>query len=195
MRQTAHGNSPELCRRSSPVLQIMICFPAFILSPFSSIASFQVKSLLTHFASDSAMTIRSSAGRSSHGTPQRSSRVNASSTMMKSNRLTRSLGEHKPSLQALHYTPHQNGHGSWHWYTSPGPSALSLIHTKFPQCPPNDLPGHSVKCLLKVYENHVVSCWQLDKATSQIWFTPPPAPRPPPPPPPPHTHTLAQGEP
>ena len=50
-----HGNSPELCRRSRPIPQIMIfVFPAFTLSPFSSIASFQVKSLLTHSLSDSA---------------------------------------------------------------------------------------------------------------------------------------------
>ena len=48
VRQTAHGNSPELCRRSSPVPQIMIfVFPAFTLNPFSSIASFHVKSFLT----------------------------------------------------------------------------------------------------------------------------------------------------
>ena len=32
-----------------------------------------------------------------------------------------------------------------------------LIHTKFPQCPPHDLPGPSVKCLLKVNESHVKS--------------------------------------
>ena len=55
--QTAHGNSPELCRRSSPVPQI----PAFTLSLFSSIDSLQVKSLLTHSSSDSAMITRSSA--------------------------------------------------------------------------------------------------------------------------------------
>ena len=54
VRQTAHGNSPELCRRSRPVLQIMIfVFPVFTLSPFFSIASFQVKSLLTHSSSES----------------------------------------------------------------------------------------------------------------------------------------------
>ena len=46
--QTAHGNSPELCRRSRPVPQIMIfVFPAFTPSPFFSTASFQVKNLLT----------------------------------------------------------------------------------------------------------------------------------------------------
>ena len=45
-----------------PVPQIMIfVFPAFTLSPFSSIASFQVKSLLTHSSSYSAMITRSSA--------------------------------------------------------------------------------------------------------------------------------------
>ena len=59
VQQTAHGNSPELCRRSSPVPQIIIfVFPAFTLSPFFSIASFHVKSLLTHSSSDSAMITR-----------------------------------------------------------------------------------------------------------------------------------------
>ena len=54
--------SLEFCRRSRPVQQIMIfVFPAFTLSPFFSIASFQVKSLLTHSSSDSAMITRSSA--------------------------------------------------------------------------------------------------------------------------------------
>ena len=62
VQQTVHGNSPELCRRSSPVLQVMIfVFPAFTFSPFFSIASFQVKSLLTHSSSDSVMITRSSA--------------------------------------------------------------------------------------------------------------------------------------
>ena len=45
-----------------PQYQIMIfIFPAFTLSPFSSIAPFQVKSLLTHSLSDSKMIKRSSA--------------------------------------------------------------------------------------------------------------------------------------
>ena len=40
VRQTAHGNSPEFCKRSRRVPQSMIfVFPAFTLSPFSSIAS------------------------------------------------------------------------------------------------------------------------------------------------------------
>ena len=61
VRQMADGNSPELCRDPGPIPQIMIfVFPAFTVSSFSSIASFQVKSLLTHSLSDSAMT-RSSA--------------------------------------------------------------------------------------------------------------------------------------
>ena len=42
------GNSAELCMRSRPIPQTMIfIFPAFTLSPSSSSASFQVKSLLT----------------------------------------------------------------------------------------------------------------------------------------------------
>ena len=37
--QTAHRNSPEICRKSRPVPQIMILvFPTFTFSPFSSIA-------------------------------------------------------------------------------------------------------------------------------------------------------------
>ena len=54
-------NSSELCRRFSPVPQIIIfVFPPFTFSPFFSIASFNVKSLLTHSSSDSAMITRSS---------------------------------------------------------------------------------------------------------------------------------------
>ena len=45
----------ELCRRSRPQIMIFV-FPAFTLSPFSSIASFQVKCLQTHSSSDSGMS-------------------------------------------------------------------------------------------------------------------------------------------
>ena len=48
------------CLPCRAVLLIMtFIFPAFTLSPFSSIASLQVKSLLTHSSSNSAMIIRS----------------------------------------------------------------------------------------------------------------------------------------
>ena len=63
----AHSNASDsawklACRRSRPVSQIMIfIFPAFTLSHFSSIASFQVKSLLTYLSSDAVMITRSSA--------------------------------------------------------------------------------------------------------------------------------------
>ena len=41
--QAAHGNSPKLYRRSSPVPQIMIFFfPAFTLSPFFSIRAREI---------------------------------------------------------------------------------------------------------------------------------------------------------
>ena len=33
----------------------------------------------------------------------------------------------------------------------------ALLHTKFSLLPPDDLPGYSVRCLLKVYKNHVES--------------------------------------
>ena len=89
VRQTAHGYSPELCKRSRPVPQIMtFVFPAFTLNPLFSMASFHIKSLLTHSSRESAMMTRSSAYRSSQGTPARNSRDKASNTMMKSKGLS-----------------------------------------------------------------------------------------------------------
>ena len=156
VRQTAYGNSPELCGRPRPVPQIMIfVFPAFTLSPFSSIASFQVKSLLKFF-DDSAMISRSSAQRSSQGTPERNSRDKASNTMMKSRGWVPSLGEHPSSLQTLHCTltntdtaPRIDTH-PLHQSHNP------LLHTKFSQRPSDDLPRHSIKRLPQVYKCHVV---------------------------------------
>ena len=89
VRQTPHGYSPELCKRSMPVPQIMtFVFPAFTLNPFFSMAYFHIKSLLTHSSRESAMMTRSSAYRSSQGTPARNSRDKGSSTMMKSKGLS-----------------------------------------------------------------------------------------------------------
>ena len=53
-------------------------FPAFTLNPFFSMASFHIKSLLAHSSKESAMMTRSSAYRSSQGTPARNSRDKAS---------------------------------------------------------------------------------------------------------------------
>ena len=92
VRQTAHGYSPDLCKRSRPVPQIMtFVFPAFTLNPFFSMASFHIKSLLTHSSRESAMMTRLSAYRSSQGTPARNSYYKASSTMMKSKGLRTDL--------------------------------------------------------------------------------------------------------
>ena len=56
--------------RSRSVAQIMILvLPAFTLSPFLSIPSFQVSSLHTHFSKEAAIMARSSALRFSKGTP------------------------------------------------------------------------------------------------------------------------------
>ena len=92
VRQTAHGNSSELCRRTRPYHRsktflhlLLILSPSLLLSKSS--ASFQVKSLLTHSSSKSAMITRSSASRSSRGLQSRM-RDNASSTMMKSSGLS-----------------------------------------------------------------------------------------------------------
>ena len=89
VRQTAHGYSPELCKRSRPVPQIMtFVFTAFTLNPFLSMTPYHIKSLLTHTSRESAMMTRSSAYRSSQGTPAPNSRDRASSTMMKSKGLS-----------------------------------------------------------------------------------------------------------
>ena len=78
---------PELCKRARSVPQFMtFVFPAFTLYPFS-MASFHIKSLLTHSSRESALMTRSSAYRSSQGTPALNSCDKSSSTMMKSKRL------------------------------------------------------------------------------------------------------------
>ena len=89
VQQTVHGYSPELCNRFRPVPQIMtFAFPPFTLNPFFSMASFHIKSLMTHSSRESAMMTRSSAYRSSQGTPARNSCDKAYSTMMKSKGLS-----------------------------------------------------------------------------------------------------------
>ena len=100
------GQRMGICMNSArgqglPVPQIMtFVFPVFTLNPFFSMASFHIKSLLTHSSSESAMMKRSSAYRSSQGTPARNSHDNASSTMMKSKGLsTDPSGGLCPSLQ------------------------------------------------------------------------------------------------
>ena len=53
-----------------------------------------------------------------------------------------------------------------HWHTSPGPIAQSTPpHQVFSVA----LPRHSIKCLLQVYESHVVSCWQIDTSLAAAW--------------------------
>ena len=142
--QTAHGNSPDLCRRSSPVPQIIIfVFPAFNHSPFSFIASSQVKSLLTHYSSNSAIITVISI-EISHGISQQNSRDKASSTMMKSSGLSTEPWW-TPTL--IHFKLSLYPAPTGAWAPGIGIHALDqvhypLIYTKLPQCPPNDLPGH-----------------------------------------------------
>ena len=112
---------------------MIFIFPAFTLSPFSSIASFEVKSLLTHSLSNSLMTRRS-----------------------------QNLGEHQPSLQTLHCTPHQHRHGSEHWHTSPAPVAQSTpphhvfsVPTRWLSEALGQTPSPGLQKPCRV-------CWQLD---------------------------------
>ena len=83
VRQTAHGYSPELCKRSRPVPQIMnFVFPAFTLNP-SSPWLLSISKASWHIPLGSQQW-RSSAYRSSQGTPARNSCDKASSTMINS---------------------------------------------------------------------------------------------------------------
>ena len=100
---------------------MIFVFPEFTLNPLFSMASFHIKSLLTHSSWESAMMTRSSAYRSSQETPARNSCDKASSTMMKSKGLSKdpwwtptftSNSWLKPltwtQLQALAYIPWTN---------------------------------------------------------------------------------------
>ena len=83
--QTAQGNAPESRRRSSPGPETMsFVFFMLTLRPLRPIHSFHYFNLAMHSSSESAITARSSAYRSSHGTPVRNWRDRASSTSMNS---------------------------------------------------------------------------------------------------------------
>ena len=81
-----------------------------------------------------------------------------------------SLGEHQPSLRTLHCTPHQHGHGSWHWNTFPVPGALPThphqvfsVPTKWSSWAPGQMPSPGLQKPCKV------SCWQLDTFLAAAW--------------------------
>ena len=128
-------------------LQIMIfIFPAFTLSPFSSIASFQIKSLLTHSLSDSAMITMSLVYRSSQGTPEWNK---ASSTMMKQWAEYWALMNNDLHFK-LFIVPLTNTDTAQRIGIHPvDQSQNPLLHTKFSQ--------HSLDDLLQVYKSHVQS--------------------------------------
>ena len=167
VRQMAHGNSPELCRRSSPVPQIMIfVFPAFTLSPFFSIASFQVRSLQTHSSSDSAMITRSSAYRSSQGIPERNSRDKASSTMMESSGLSTDpwWTPTFTSNSSLYPSP------TWTWlcafaYITCTSRTIQvfLAPTRWPSEVLDQTPSPGLRKPCRV------SYWQLDTSLAAVW--------------------------
>ena len=130
---------------------MIFVFPAFTLNPFFSIASFQVKSLMTHSSSDSAMM--SLAYRSSQGTPEWNSYDKASSTMMKSSGLstepwwTLTFRLFTVPLTNMDTAPCICIH-PLHQSHNP------LLHTKFSQHPIEDLPRYSIICLHQVYKSH-----------------------------------------
>ena len=97
-------------------------------------------------------------GREVLGTPERNSHDKASSTMMKSSRL--STEEHRPSHQTHHCTHHQHRHGLGHWHTSPGPVIQSIsphqdfsASTRWPSKALNQMPSTGL------WKPCRVSCW------------------------------------
>ena len=79
------------------------------------------------------------------------------------------LGEHQPSLQTLHYTPHQHGHSSVHLHTSPAPVAQSTpphqvfsAPTRWPSEVLNQTPSPGLQKPCRV------SYWQLDTSLAAV---------------------------
>ena len=100
-----------------PVPQIMtFVFPAFTLNPVFSMASFHIRSLLTHSSRESAILTRSSAYKFSQGTPARNSFEKASKVLSRDPWWTQNFTSNsllKPSptrtrLCALAYIPWTN---------------------------------------------------------------------------------------
>ena len=142
---------------------MIFVFPAFTLIPFSSIASFQVKSLQTHYSSDSTIITRSSAYRSSQGTQERNSRDKASSTMMRSSGLSTEPW----------WTPTFTSNSSLcsaQLHKSPAPVAQSTpLHQVFsaPTRWPSEVLDQTSSTGLR--EPCRVSCWQLDTSLAAAW--------------------------
>ena len=160
MQKTVHWNLPELCRRSIPVPQIAIfIFPAFTLNYFFSIASFQVKSLLTI-----PQVIQQWYKGHQHRDPTGNPRAELAWQGLK----------HNDEEQWAEYWVLVNIDLLYKLFTVPLtntdmaqcigiiaciPWNSSTVHssTPFSQLPPDDLPRRLIKCLLQVYESHVES--------------------------------------
>ena len=90
--------------------------------------------------------------------------------MMKRSGLSTDLGEYRPSLQTLHCTPHQHGHGSAHLHTSPAPVVQSTPpHQVFSA--PTRWPSEVLdqKPSLGLRKPCRVPCWQLDTSLAAAW--------------------------
>ena len=135
--------------------------PALTLSLFSSIASFQVKSLQTHSSSNSAMITRSSAQRSSQWTTEQNDEEQLAEyrALVNTDLLFKFF---TVPLTNKHMAPRTGTH---HLHQLQNPH----FHTKFSQHPPDDLPRHLIKRLLHVFKSHVESCWQPDTSLAAPW--------------------------
>ena len=143
LRQTAQGNAPESRRRSSPGPKTMsFVFFMLTLSPLRSIPSFHTFNLAMHYSSESAITARSSAYRSSHGTPVRNWRERASSTRMKSKGL-RTDPWCTPTPNSLLYWPLTQTRLLTSVYM---PWMTRTAHSSTPQGPPKNFQSFVWNC-------------------------------------------------
>ena len=159
VQQMVHVNLPELCRRSRPIPHIMIfVFPAFTLNPLLHcfFPSQEPPDTFLEWLRDDKKVIC----------------------------IEVLLGDLRAKLTWWGFSKHNDKeHRAEYWdlvntdlhfklFTLPltntdmaqcigiHPLDLSpnpLLCTKLSQYPPNDLPRHSVRCLLQVYESHVES--------------------------------------
>ena len=167
VRQTAHGNSSELCRRSRPVSQIMIfVFPAFTLS-FLLHCFFPSQeppdTFLERFCDDNKVlgievlpgdpiAELSWQGFNHNDEEQWAEYWSLVNTNLHFKLFTVALANMDTAPRIGIHPLHQ--------------SHNPLLHINFSQLPSDDLPRHSVKCLLQVYKS---SCWQLDTSLAPAW--------------------------
>ena len=161
--ETAHGNLPELCRRSRPVSQITsFVFQFFLLHCFFP-SQEPPDTFLKWFSNDNKVI-----GIEVHP-PSRTHMARLQVQWWRAVGWVLSLGEHRPSLQNF-TVPLTNTDMTAHWHTSPAPVAQStpphqvfLAPTKWPSEALDQMPSPGLQKPCRV------SYWQLDTSLAAVW--------------------------